>query len=134
MTPLRHCRRCRIRVSSGAMLVKCRILRLVVVVLMLLGTGAWGGHAAGYSPPSHIMAVYKVMPPPHVADHSTPLAAECAVPDCAGAAVIADRPDSNLHRRRIVSVLRYTVIQRAGPPGIDPQPMPFPPRQVMPID
>ena len=133
MTGLRHCVRCRAGVSSRAMPVGCRALRLILAVLMLLGSGAWVGHVAARSLPDQIAVACNPVPA-CAADQQTPsMAVECSGMVCVGAILSPDRVDVDLRRRRVAGI-RYAASQHAGLRGIHPQPAPFPPKWVVPID
>ncbi len=101
---------------------------------MLLGAGAWAGQTAARSLPPQVAIAYHAVPASHAADPLTPRAAECPGGICLGAAVIPDRADTDLRRRLATGALRYAVSQHTSPPGINPLPMPFPPRPDAPID
>lgn len=103
-----------------------KALRFLVTALMLLGTGAWSGHAPARAlPPLGIAASAQTLKP--LADQQAqPAAAACSPATCMVAIVTGGRMDAGLGLRRVA--VRYAAWQQTGPPGIEPVPLPFPPR------
>lgn len=107
------------------MSARCKVLRLIVTVVVLLGTGVWSGHVNAHRFPSRITVTCINVSACAGDRQMLPAVGECSASSCmlavAQAGTSADQQLSH-------AVVRYAVPRRTGSPGINPVPTPLPPR------